>query len=218
MRRAMGIILILVFTGACAHSGDARIREDTDEYIVGVQYEDTRGLVKRLGPFRAELAQRPREEWDSLRQSYEQQAVAAFAAYEESKDSGNFPLQDDGIALLQALSVGKGVYYAFEEVEISSDGESATARMVVNQDYSAYQFDSLPLDTRVFLVGEPLGTVQVVTVGIAPAQPLRLLESIVLEWQLTWHAAVDVYPEGWCVDSIRPLAGRTRFRLWEPKL
>ncbi|MEE8385993.1 MAG: hypothetical protein V3S01_08750, partial [Dehalococcoidia bacterium] len=66
--------------------------------------------------------------------------------------------------------------------------------------------------------GEPLGTVQVVTVGILPAQPLQVLESIVLEWRLTWYPAVDVYPEGWSVDSIRPIPGRTRFVSWEPPL
>ena len=123
-----------------------------------------------------------------------------------------------GIALLQALAVGKGVYYVFEDTQIEDGGTSATAHMVVNVDYSAHQFESLPLDTRVFLVGEPLGTVQVVTVGILPAQPLQVLESIVLEWRLTWYPAVDVYPEGWTVDSIRPLAERTRFVSWEPEL
>ncbi len=218
MRPVRGILLLLLLMSACVNPREARIRDDTDKYIIGVQYEDTRGLVKRTGPFRAEIGSSPQEEWASIRNRYEQVATAAFAAYEDAKTGGNFPLHDDGIALLQALAVGKGVYYVFEDIQIDDGGASATARMVVNLDYSAHQFESLPLDTKVFLVGEPLGTVQVVTVGILPAQPLPVLESIVLEWRLTWYPAVDVYPEGWSVDSIRPLPERTRFVPWEPEL
>ncbi len=217
MQPLRGILLLLLIS-ACVNPREERIREDTDEYIIGVQYEDTRGLVKRMGPFRAEIASRPQEEWTSIRDRYEQAVTAAFAAYEDAKTSGSFPLDDDGIALLQALAVGKGVYYVFEDTQIEDGGASATAPMVVTLDYSAHQFDSLPLDTKVFLVGEPLGTVQVVTVGILPDQPLQVLESIVLEWRLTWYPAVDVYPAGWSVDSIRPLPERARFVSWEPPL
>jgi len=209
--------LLLLLLSACADPRLARTREDTDEYIIGVQYEDVRGLVKRIGPFRAALDEGPQEEWSSIREHYESAITAAFATYEDAKTSGRFPVQDDGIALLQALAVGKGVYYAFEDIQLADDGASATALMVVNLDYSSHQFDSLPLNTKVFLVGEPLGTVQVVTVGILPAEPLQVLESVVLEWRLTWYPAMDVYPEGWCVDSIRPLAERTRFVPWEPE-
>lgn len=217
MRPGRGVILLLLLMSACANPREARIREDTDEYIVGVQYEDTRAVVKRMAPFRAEIGSHPQDDWTSIRERYEQAATAAFAAYEDAKTSGSFPVQDDGIALLQALSVGKGVYYAFEDVQIENGGASATARMVVNLDYSPQKFGSLPLDTKIFLVGDPLGTVEMVVVGVLPAQPLQVLESIALEWRLTWYAAVDVYPGGWSVDSIRPLPERTRFVPWEPE-
>lgn len=217
MRLLRGGLLLLLLLSACVDPRQARSREDTDQYIIDVQYEDTRGLVKRMGPFRAEIEHRPPEEWTSIRERYESVITAAFASYEEAKTSGSFPVEDDGIALLQALAVGKGVYYAFEDVQLAEDGATAIALMVVNLDYSPQQFDSLPLDTKVFLVGEPLGTVQVVTVGILPAQPLQVLQSIVLEWRLTWYPAMDVYPEGWSVDSIRPMAERARFVPWEPE-
>ena len=174
MRRSSGAILLLLLAAACANPGDARLREDTDEYIIGVQYEDSRGLVKRMGPFRAEIATRPQGEWTSIRERYELGISAAFAAYEDAKESGNFPIHEDGVALLQALAVGKGVYYAFEDIQILDGGASATARMLVNLDYSQHQFDKLPQGTRVFLVGEPLGTVEVVTVGIALSSSLTI--------------------------------------------
>jgi hypothetical protein len=212
----VGILLWVLFCAACANPREARVRDDTDEYIIGVQYEDRRSLVKRQGPFRAEIAGLPSEEWETVRDRYEQAATDAFAAYEEAKESGGFPVEDDGIALLQALSVGKGVYYAFEDIQLQGGGATAVARMIVNLDYAAHQFSTLPLDTRVFLVGEPLGTIEILTVGVLPEAPLRVLQSTVLEWRLTWYPAVDVYPDGWAVDSVRALPERTQFVAWEP--
>ena len=78
MRPVRGsLLLLLLMMSACVNPREARIREDTDQYIIGVQYEDTRGLVKRTGPFRAEIGSHPQEEWTSIRDRYEQVATAA---------------------------------------------------------------------------------------------------------------------------------------------
>jgi hypothetical protein len=192
------------------------VRQDTDEYIVGVQYEDAQGLVKRQAPFRTEIASRPREEWNAIRERYEEQALARFAAYEEAKSSGRLPLRDDGVVLLQALAVGKGVHYAFEELRLEEDGSRVVGKMVVSLDYSPHRFEPFPAGTKIFLLGEPLGTLHTVTVGEAPPEPLTLVERVELEWRLAWYEAEDVYPEGWAVESVRAMPGGVRFTSWTP--
>jgi hypothetical protein len=214
-RWARALPLLLCCLG-CADPRLERVRQDSDEYIVGVQYEDAQGLVKRQAPFREAIAASPREEWETVRESHEEQAAARFAAYEEAKVSGQLPLGDDGVVLLQALAVGKGVYYAFEDLHLEEDGARLVARMVVRLDYSPHRFEPFPAGTKLFLLGEPLGTLHTVTVGEALPAPLTLLEEIELEWRLRWYEAEDVYPEGWAVESVRPVPGSARFTSWTP--
>ncbi len=202
-RRAWLILACLTLFASCGDPRLAQIPEDADEYIVGIQYEDYRGLVKRLGAFRAALAETPAEEWDALREKHEEQVIARYADYEQAKKSGRFSLEDDGIALLQALAVGKGVYYRFHEILPDESGDTVTAHMEVKLDYTPQKFRSLPAGTKVFVMTEPPGSIHVVTVGEPVPEELRVVGALDLEWRLRWYEAVDVYPEGWAVESIR---------------
>ena len=217
IRRGVWTILASVaFCASCADPRLGQIADDVDEYIVGVQYEDYRGLVKHMGPFRAAIAETPPEHWQSVGEDYEEQVVARFADYEQAKQSGRFSLDDDGIALLQALAVGKGIYYQLREILLDESGETATATMEVKLDYGPHRFEPFPTGTKVFVMKEPLGSLHVIMVGEPVAEPLRRVETIELAWRLRWYPAVDVYPEGWAVESIQARAETVQFTSWSP--
>jgi hypothetical protein len=210
-RPATGLLaaVALGMSGACSDARLSQVREDTDKYIRGIQYEDARSLVKHMGAFRAAAEGAAPEDWPELERQYEARARERFAEYEEAKATEVLPLDEDGITLLKALAIGKGVYYAFEEVHVEGERE-ALGTMVVNIDYSSHRFDAFPRGTRIFFMGDPLGTLRTVTVG-EPGPGVRVISRIRLEWRLVWFPGRDVYPAGWSVESIRARAGSVEF-------
>jgi len=215
MRSAALRVLLPVALLIGAGCGDARLDRvpvDADEYIRGIQYADPPGVLKRLAPFRAEIATRPPEEWPAIRERYTELVQQRLADYEEAKATGQLVLSEDGISLVQGLALGKGIYYRFTDLQPTDDPSKLVGTMEALPDYSPGRFEVLPFGTRVYLLGEPLGTLRTVTLGDDPeARTLRVVGRAEIEWRLVWFDELDVYPAGWAVESIRPLPDRFEF-------
>lgn len=206
--RALSLLPLLLLLGSCAPGRDARIRDDADEYIAGVQYHDAVGLIKRSAPFRAALESSRPEDWPSVREEFLARVRERLEEFEEAKRTGTLPMREDGIDLIQGLAIGKGIFYRFGEIRLSDGGAQAAGVMDVTPDYGAHRLRGLPEGTRVYFMGEPFGTLTSVVLGESDQErTLRVVQSVQLEWSFRWFDAVDVYPEGWAVESIRPVPG-----------
>ena len=199
-------ILVAMGTGSCGDRHAARLPVDADEYIAAVQYHDATGLIKRMATFRAELLAVPREGWPDVRARHLALAEARIDSYEQAKSTGRLPMVDDGIDLIQGLAIGKGIYYRFDEVRLEEGGVHAVGILEVIPDYDPRRLRGLPRGTRIYLMGDPLGTLETLKLGTDPEeQTVRVVETIRLEWRFAWFEATDVYPDGWAVESIRPV-------------
>jgi hypothetical protein len=202
------LLPLLLLPGGCAPGRDARVRDDADEYIAGVQYHDAVGLIKRSAPFRAALEKGRPEDWPSIREEFLARAQERLAQFEEAKRTGMLPMEEDGIDLIQGLAIGKGIFYRFDGIRVTDDGTRAVGVMDVTPDYGEHRLRGLPEGTRVYFMGEPFGTLTSVKLGESDEErSLRVVQSVQLEWSFRWFDAVDVYPEGWAVASIRPVPG-----------
>jgi len=125
---------------------------DADEYIRGIQYADPPGVLKRLAPFREEIATRPPEEWPAIRERYIELVQQRLADYQEAKATGQLALSEDGISLVQGLALGKGIYYRFTDLQPTDDPGKLVGTMEARPDYSPGRFEVLPFGTRVYLL------------------------------------------------------------------
>jgi len=210
MRRspAVHLLLLTLLLAGCAPGREARVRDDADEYISGVQYHDAVGLIKRSAPFRAALEASDPQTWPAVREEYLARAEQRLADFEEVKRTGQLPMETDGIDLIQGLAIGKGIYYLLHDVRLEENGTRAVGIMDVTPDYSEQRLRGLPEGTRVYFMGEPFGTLESVELGASDEErSLRVVQTVQLEWTFRWFDAVDVYPEGWAVESIRPVPG-----------
>ena len=207
IRRSLGSgIAILLLTAACVPERTSRIPVDADEYVSAIQYRDATSLMKRTAAFRRELAETPSSGWPSVRERHLEATELRLAAYDDAKITGRLPLAPDGIDLIQGLAIGKGIYYRFEEIRVEESAARAVGVMEVTPDYGPHRTRGLPEGTRVYLMGEPFGTIETVLLGEEVQEPtVRVVLHVRLEWRFVWFEAVDVYPEGWAVESVRVL-------------
>ena len=204
------MVLALLASG-CPDPKLEVITEQADEYIRGIQYADPPDVLRRLAAFRQEIASRPQSEWPEIRERYIDLVKSRFADYDSAKTSGEMAIHDDGISLIRALALGKGIFYGFEEVRLR-DGARAVGVMTAVPDYSPRRFELMPSRATVYLMGEPLGAIHAVTLGKDPEErTLRVVTHVAIEWNLVWFDQVDIYPEGWAVESVLPITERFEF-------
>jgi hypothetical protein len=208
VRRLRAAAALGLALAGCGDPRAGRAARDADDYIAGIQYRDAAGLIKRMAPFRAELREAAAGDRDAVRARWIARAEERFAAYDAAQATGVLPLAEDGIDLVQGLAIGKGIFYRLGEVRLEERGARAVGRMEVIPDYAEHRLRGLPPGTRVYVMGKPLGTLETITLG-ASAEPrsVTAVSRITLEWRFAWFDGVDVYPDGWAVESIRPVPG-----------
>jgi hypothetical protein len=203
----------LLSTG-CANPEDA-VTMTVERYLSAVTQRDDEAMASLWAPFRRQIA--------SMTPDEKKQALAAFSArfrqahklYDEAKLEGALGPDDLGVTLFRALGMGKGAVSFPISARIEDGGAAARVRTRVVTNLETLHLDSLPDGVRIYLMGYPVGKLEMITVGFDELSNHRLLESVDIDWRLSKTAATADEPGRWLIESIA--ADPSSSVEWKPK-
>jgi hypothetical protein len=111
--------------------------------------------------------------------------------------------------------MGKGAVSFPISARIEDGGAAARVRTRVVTNLETLHLDSLPDGVRIYLMGYPVGKLEMITVGFDELSNHRLLESVDIDWRLSKTAATADEPGRWLIESIA--ADPSSSVEWKPK-
>ncbi|MFQ5669019.1 MAG: hypothetical protein ACE5HD_00710 [Acidobacteriota bacterium] len=201
IRAVAGPALLVLLLVACEEQ-PAEIRSVVDEYIRAVQERDHDRLADLSGPLALRLEAAPAGEREAIRADYLRLLDRRQAAYLQDRETGRLSFHADGVVLVRALNLGRGVYYQTVEERFPEPGRA----VLIQEVRLAYRFidlSRLPPGTTIYLLGMPLGRIYRPVIGGDRPAARRLLDTVWIRWNLVkvdgrWR----VESVGW--DADRP--------------
>ena len=129
-----------------------------------------------------------------------------WESFEGAKKTGTIELTPDGFGLIRALGLGRGGYYQVREVVEEND--HAWARIEAQLGYHAVSFETFPPQTRLYLMGMPLGRLLVPVRGDGPRK-LEVLASVEIVCRLE-KTNDPLHPTGWLVRDFEAIPETAR--------
>ncbi len=128
--------------------------------------------------------------------------------YKVARDSGTVTFSPDGVEVIKLGVLGWGAYFRVSDVV--NEGDTLRFRTIVKPGYPSINFSAYPERARLFILGEPLGTVVTLRPGQVPGPERTILESVDLEW--IWTKLPAGSPVEWCLQSVLPVPGSATFK------
>lgn len=191
-----GFALACALMGVGCIPGEPTARTVIERFVNAVQDEDLRALRCLLsGASRSDPA------------AFEAWVRSRYRDYLEGRDRGSVDLAGDGLVLVKAFALGSGTYYSIVETDYRGGGE-LIARTVVRFGYGHTNYGVFSPGTTFYLAGDPVGSIVAVRVPYEPREITReVLDSVELEWALANVTGERGCPDGWVVESVRPVPG-----------
>jgi len=171
-----------------------------DRYFDAVQSEDYGSLYCLMaGVSEApELGQTPEER----RTAFEGWAKAYYESYELGRDEGWVDFDEQGLALVKMLSLGRGAYVTHGRLNRQGDS-GAHLESQVRPAYAHIDLSHFPSGTTFYLCGEPLGRMHALLVPYDSRElSADVLESITLRWSLIRREPTEQCAGGWAVAGV----------------
>lgn len=188
----------------CAADPAQLLYMTVERYLAGVQQREDQELSYLWAPFQREISGLSDEEKKKALTTFKARIRKANRVYDQERREGTLPPDPLGVVLFRALGLGKGSASLPLSGKVDEGGASARVRTRVVTNLETLHLDSLPTGVRVYLMGYPFGTVEMIAVGYDDPSKHRLLESVDIDWVLS-RAPDNVWsPAGWLIESITP--------------
>jgi hypothetical protein len=175
-----------------------------ERYLAGIQQRDDQDMSYLWAPFQRETAGLSDEEKNKALEAFKARIRKANREYDQERREGMLTPDPLGVVLFRALGLGKGSASFPMSGSIDEGGATARVRTRVVTNLETLHLDSLPTGVRVYLMGYPFGTVEMIAVGYDEPSKHRLLESVDIDWILS-RAPQGVWsPAGWLIESLSP--------------
>ena len=190
---------------ACAAT-ELEVGRTIEQYLTALQAGDRATVARLSAAYHDEVR--------GLEGPAAQQVFERFSAwfderwetFEEAKKSGTIELTPDGFGLIRALGLGRGGYYQVREV--TEENGHARARIEAQLGYHAVPFETFPPETRLYLMGIPLGRLLVPVRGDGQRK-LKVLASVEIECRLE-KTHDPLHPTGWLVRGFEAIPETAR--------
>jgi hypothetical protein len=175
-----------------------------ERYLSAVQQRSDETMARLWAPYRREV--------DGVSLEAEKKAFDAFQAvirrahqdFETAKRTREITPDPLGVGLFRALGLGKGTVSIPLGTEIEEGGQSARVRTRIVTNLENLHLETLPDGVRIYLVGYPLGRLEMIAVGYDDLSKHSLLGSVDIDWRLS-RASGDIRTlTGWLIESIAP--------------
>ncbi len=173
-----------------------------ERYLSAVQQHDDDFLALLWAPHRREYASLTPEEQPRLFQAFRDRLRDANRMFDRAKQEGSLPPDPLGVAMFRALGLGKGAVSLPVSAIIGEGDGAARVRTRVVTNLETLHLDSLPDGVRIYLMGYPLGRLEMITVGFDSPKNHHLLDSVDIDWTLSRTPAGMRSPAGWLIESI----------------
>lgn len=197
-------LIALAISVACGAGVDPPGRT-LDAYFDAVQSKDFERLYCLMaGTDQApELGMTP----DERRNHFESWAQAHYEAYEKGRDEGWVEIDEQGLALVKMLSLGRGAFVSEGAIErVGERGARLTSR--VRPAYAHIDLSRFPAGTTFYLCGLPLGRVYALQIPYDSRElSADVLDSITLQWSLVRREPFGECAGGWAVAGAVAVAG-----------
>lgn len=209
-------ILTLPLLAALAACGpqDRGLNLTVESYVTAVQQRDQRMMAYLWAPYRRDVRGLSAEEQQKVFDDFSAIIAEARAAYDQAKESGNLTPDPFGVGLFRALGLGQGAISIPISARLDEGGSTASVRTRVVTNLDNLRLQSLPDGVRVYLMGYPLGRLEMISVGYDDISKLRLLGSVDIDWKLSRAPEGIRSPAGWLIESLAPDPNSAE--PWEP--
>jgi len=211
----MLLVAVTLLTPGCADDEAAVVGNTVERYLMAVVQRNDEGMASLWAPFRREAAFVTKEEYDKRLAVFSARVRQAHKLYDEAKLQGELGPDDLGVTMFRALGMGKGAVSLPLSVRVEEGAAAARARTRVVTNLETLHLDALPDGVRIYLMGFPVGKLEMITVGFDEPEKHRLLESVDIEWRLSKAVEATGPPASWWIESIA--ADPNSSVEWKPK-
>ncbi|MBI3447373.1 MAG: hypothetical protein HY049_00425 [Acidobacteria bacterium] len=210
----LALVAALAATSACT-STDSRLTATVERYLAAIVQRDSGGMALVWGPFRRDAGDGNSEGYRNHLVTFEGRYQAGQRAFDMAKKEGSLAPDPFGVAMFRALGLGKGAASFPIEVQVRDDGATARVRTRVVTNLETLHLDAIPDGVRIYLMGYPVGRLEMISVGFDELSSHRLLQSVDVEWILSKATETVPSPTGWLIESIA--ADPNSSVEWKPK-
>jgi hypothetical protein len=215
-RIAAAIALALPPSGLAGCANPQQILTMTVErYLSAVQQRDDEEMAMLWAPYRREISGLQPADERKKYEVFQGRVRQTHVRYDQAKREGVLPPDPMGIALFRGLGLGRGAVALPLTTRIEPDGASAHVRTRVVTNLETLHLESLPDGVRIYLMGYPIGGIEMISVGFDALEKHHLLESVDIDWTLSRAAQGVGTPTGWLIESIA--ADPNTAVEWKPK-
>ncbi len=209
-------ILVLSFLAALPGCGtpERSLNLTVESYVTAVQQRDQRVMAYLWAPYRRDVQGLSAEEQQKVFDDFSAIIAEARRAYDQAKESGNLTPDPFGVSLFRALGLGQGAISIPISARVDEGGSTASVRTRVVTNLDNLRLQSLPDGVRIYLMGYPLGRLEMISVGYDDISKLRLLGSVDIDWKLSRAPEGVRSPAGWLIESLA--ADPDSAQPWEP--
>ena len=186
----------------CGPAPEQGLYMTVERYLAAVMQRDPEGMALMWAPYRREIAGLVEEDQKKKYAAFQRMIRNANREFENAKKDGTLAPDPLGVALLRGLGIGKGAVSLPGEWSIAPDGATAAVRSRINTNLDAMNLNSLPDGVRVFLMGYPLGRMEMIAVGYDKLEERHLLGSVDVDWRLSRAPEGMRTPAGWLIESL----------------
>jgi len=206
-RRRSAALLTLVlaavpFLSSSCTTPENNLNLTVESYLSAViqRYED--GIAYTWGPFRREIGDLKGDDLKKKLRVIAGRVQASQKLFDQAKVDGVIPPDPLSIATFRALGMGKGAASFPLSATIAEDGVTARVRTRVVTNLETLHLESLPDGVRIYLMGYPVGKLEMISVGFDDPKNHHLLGSVDVDWTLSRATEAATSPTGWLVESI----------------
>jgi len=199
---AASALLAGALAAGCAPTREQALYITVERYLAAVMQRDFEGMAMMWAPYRRDVAGLTPEEEKKRFDAFQRQIARGNRAFERAKQEGTLAPDPLGVALFRGLGIGKGAVSLPGRWSIAPDGMTAQVRTRINANLDALRLNTLPNGVRVYLMGYPLGRLDMIAVGYDKLEERRLLASVDVDWILSRAPEGVRTPAGWLVESL----------------
>ena len=196
-------LLIALSVPSCGRRVDRHFVEETMEgYIRAVQERETDALFDLTCDSTAKLKENPEDEF-MLRYEFERTFDYIYGRYLRQREKGFIEFDADGLALIKASALGRGVFYERVGFKRLKGGRAVLVMKLIFA-YEKINYEDLPAGTAVYFMGYPVGTIHKLTVGEREFGPRLQLDTLQARWWFERRDPSDGESR-WCVEKVESL-------------
>jgi len=200
--------------GGCT-TPESLVHMTVERYLSSVVQRSDEGIAATWAPFRRELQGLSEAEYKAKFAIIAGRIQQAQKLFDQAKLDGAIAPDPLGLAMFRALGMGKGAVSFPLSARIEEGGASARVRTRIVTNLETLHLDALPDGVRIYLMGYPVGRLEMISVGYEELSSHRLLESVDIDWLLSKAPEGTPYSSGWLIESIA--ADPNSSVEWKPK-